>query len=114
MQGANPCPHHNKITLLFIKGCEKMIATIRYTDCLQDGKNVFRILSRRNVEILKTKHGWCSIYPKIKIRVKNNDELNQLLLDFSNSCEYEVSVVNVKSYDSFIERIKRYFHKLWW
>ena len=32
-----------------------MIAVLKYTDCLQDGRNVFRVLANRNIEVLKTK-----------------------------------------------------------
>ena len=73
-----------------------MIAVLKYTDCLQDGRNVFRVLANRNVEILKTKQG-CSIYPKITIRISDQNELSQLLSDLNKNCTYEVRLVKIKS-----------------
>lgn len=73
-----------------------MIAVLKYTACLSDGKNVFRILANRNVEILKTKQG-CSIYPQITIRISDQNELSQLLSDLNRNCAYEVRLVKIKS-----------------
>lgn len=85
-----------------------MKAVLKYTDCLQDGRNVFNTLALRNVEILKTKQGM-SIYPQITIRVKDTNELNQLMSSLNRNCTYEVRVVKVKSETSLIEKIKRIF-----
>ena len=73
-----------------------MIAVLKYTNCLQDGRNVFRVLANRNVEILKTKQG-CSIYPQITIRISDQNELSQLLSDLNRNCAYEVRLVKIKS-----------------
>ena len=73
-----------------------MIAVLKYTDCLQDGRNVFRVLANRNVEILKTKQG-CSIYPQITIRISDQNKLSQLLSDLNRNCAYEVRLVKIKS-----------------
>lgn len=85
-----------------------MKVVLRYTDCLQDGKNVFNTLAIKNIEILKTKRG-ISIYPQITIRVNDTNELNQLIAMLNRNCSYEVSVVKTKSEDRLIERIKRVF-----
>ena len=85
-----------------------MKAVLKYTDCLQDGRNVFHTLAVRNVEILKTKQGF-SIYPQITIRIKDTDELNQLVSELNKNCRYEVRVVKVKSESGLIEKIKRIF-----
>ena len=50
-----------------------------------------------------------TIYPKVTIRVKDHNELRQLLFELNNICTYEVRVVKVKSENSLIERIKRIF-----
>lgn len=69
--------------------------TLRYTDCLQDGRNVFGILANHNVEILGT---WTFLvyHPRVTIRVKNHNELNNLLCDLNNHCSYEVGVLKVR------------------
>lgn len=85
-----------------------MKAILKYTDCLQDGRNVFNTLAVRNVEILKTRSGQ-SIYPQITIRVKNNNELNQLVSALNRNCIYEVRVVKIKSEDGLIKKIKKVF-----
>lgn len=69
---------------------------LKYTDCLQDGRNVFRVLASNNVEILKTKMG-LSIYPKITIRIDDYDKLNKILYDLNRACNYEVQIVKVKN-----------------
>jgi hypothetical protein len=86
-----------------------MKAILRYTDCLSDGKNVFRILANRNIEVLKTKQKSFNIYPQITIRINDQNELNQLLFDLNRNCTYEVRVVKVKSENRIIDRIKRLF-----
>ena len=74
-----------------------MIAVLKYTDCLQDGRNVFRVLANRNIEVLKTKQKAYNIYPHITIRINDQNELNQLLSDLNRNCEYEVRLVKVKT-----------------
>ena len=68
---------------------------LRYTDCLQDGRNVFRILADNNAKILKTRKGF-SIYPKITIVVKDYNELNFLISELNHNCFYEIRVVKTK------------------
>lgn len=68
---------------------------LRYTDCLQDGKNVFAVLAAHNVEILKTR-GYFPMHPRVTIRINDHDRLNKLLIDFHRVCSYEVRVLKVK------------------
>ena len=68
----------------------------------------FSVLSEHNVEILRTKYD-ASIYPKVTIRIKNNNELMELLHDLNYKCFHEVSVVKIKTEAGIIERIKRIF-----
>lgn len=95
-------------------GGEDMKVTLRYTDCLDDGKNVFLILAKRNVKILGTRRGF-SMYPKITIIVAGDAELNELLADLNRSCRYEVSVVKVHKpildWFMYIIGIIRYWRK---
>ena len=72
---------------------------LRYTDCLQDGRNVFRILADNNAKILKTRKGF-SIHPKITIVVKDYNELNLLISELNCNCSYEVRVVKTKIMNS--------------
>ena len=74
-----------------------MIAVLEYTDCLQDGRNVFRVLANRNIEVLKTKQKTYNIYPHITIRISDQNELSQLLSDLNRNCAYEVRLVKIKS-----------------
>lgn len=72
---------------------------LRYTNCLQDGRNVFQILADNNVMILKTRDGW-SIYSKITIVVKDYNELNFLISELNRNCSYEVRVIKTKIINS--------------
>ena len=74
-----------------------MIVVLKYTDCLEDGKNVFRILANRNIEVLKTKQKSYNIYPHVTIRINDQNELSQLLSDLNRNCIYEVRLVKVKN-----------------
>lgn len=69
---------------------------LRYTDCLQDGKNVFSTLGEQDLKILKTKQPFASIYPKVTILVKDSRELNELISKLNRRCHYEVSIIKVK------------------
>lgn len=73
-----------------------MRAILRYTDCLLDGKNVFRVLSENNVDILDTKQWPWSICPKITIHIESHRELNKLLYELNRRCTYEVRLVKTK------------------
>ena len=68
---------------------------LKYTDCLQDGRNVFRILALHNVEILHT-WSFLTMYPRVTIRIKDYDKLNDILYDLNKQSSYEVRVVKVK------------------
>lgn len=85
-----------------------MKAILRYVDYAEDGRIFFSVLSEHNVEILRTKYD-ASIYPKVTIRIKNNNELMELLHDLNYKCFHEVSVVKIKTEAGIIERIKRIF-----
>lgn len=71
-------------------------ATLRYTDCLQDGKNVFEVLTRNNIPIIKIKAS-LSIYPKIIILCKDYTELQAILYALNTSCSYEVRLIHYKN-----------------
>lgn len=73
-----------------------MRAVLRYTDCLEDGKNVFRVLAENDIEILGTKQRDYSIYPEITILIANRQELNGLLDKLNRRCTYEVRLVKTQ------------------
>ena len=68
---------------------------LKYTNCLQDGRKVFRILASHNVEILHT-WSFLTMYPRVTIRIKDYDKLNDILYDLNKQSSYEVRVVKVK------------------
>lgn len=74
-----------------------MRAILRYTECLQDGKNVFRVLARQNVKILQTKQRAYSIYPEITVLVSSRQELNEILYELNQNCVYEVQLVKTQA-----------------
>ena len=69
---------------------------LQYTNCLQDGRNVFNILANYGVAILKTQSRSWSIFPRITIVVRDYKELNDLVCVLNRNCNYEVRVVKTK------------------
>lgn len=67
-------------------------AILRYTDCLQDGKEVYAVLTDNKVTIVNTKRGW-SIYPRITALFKDYEQLSNILHELNARCTYEVSLV---------------------
>ena len=67
-------------------------AVLRYTDCLQDGRKVYTVLTNNKVTVLGTKRSW-SMYPRVVVLVKDYDHLSCLLHELNTSCTYEVRLV---------------------
>lgn len=67
-------------------------AVLRYTDCLQDGRKVYSVLTNNKVTIVGTKRSW-SMYPRIVVLVKDYDHLSCLLHELNASCTYAVLLV---------------------
>lgn len=86
-----------------------MKVILQYTDCMSDDKNVFGVLARNNVEVIKTKQKQFSIYPLITIRIKDTDTLNKILEQLNEKSVYGVKIVKVKSDKSFVERLRMMF-----
>lgn len=86
-----------------------MKVILQYTDCMSDDKNVFGVLAKNNVEVIKTKQKQFSIYPLITIRIKDTDTLNKILEQLNEKSTYGVRIVKVKSDKSFVERVKMLF-----
>lgn len=68
-------------------------ATLRYTDCLQDGRKLYEVLTNNKVVIAGTKRDW-SMYPRVVILVKDYEQLSCLLHELNASCTYEVRLLN--------------------
>ena len=72
-------------------------ATLKYTDCLADGKNVFRVLVDNGVEIIATKPPFfCSIQPRVIVLFNNTKHMYDTLYDLNRMCNYEVALVKYK------------------
>ena len=67
-------------------------ATLRYTDCLQDGRKLYGVLTNNKVVIAGTKRSW-SMYPRVVILVKDYEHLSCLLHELNASCTYEVRLM---------------------
>ena len=86
-----------------------MKVILQYTDCMSDDKNVFGVLARNNVGVIKTKQEKFSIYPLVTIRVKDTDTLNKILEQLNEKSVYGVRIAKMESDKSFIERLKMLF-----
>ena len=67
-------------------------AVLRYTDCLQDGRKVYSVLTNNKIPIVGTKQGW-SMYPRITVLLKDYDQLNNVLYALNHTCTYEVRLI---------------------
>jgi hypothetical protein len=67
-------------------------ATLRYTDCLQDGRVLYEVLTNNKVVIAGTKRSW-SMYPRVVILAKNYDQLSSILHELNAKCTYEVRLL---------------------
>jgi hypothetical protein len=67
-------------------------AVLRYTDCLNDGRKLYTVLTNNKVTVLGTKRSW-SMYPRVVILVKDYDHLSCLLHELNTSCTYEVRLL---------------------
>ena len=70
-------------------------AVLRYTDCMQDGRNVYAVLTSKMVPIIRTSRSW-SMYPKITILLRDYEHLNNILNILNTKCTYEVRLVKYK------------------
>lgn len=86
-----------------------MKAILSFTDCMNDSKKVFGVLTANNIQILKTKHKPDSIHPYVAIRVANLNELKDVLYELNQQTLYGVEMVRFASERSLAERIKRFF-----
>lgn len=86
-----------------------MKVILQYANCIFDDKNIFGVLARNNVEVIKTKQKRYSIYPLVTIGVKDTNTLNKILEQLNEKSVYGVRIVKVKSDKSFIERLKMLF-----
>lgn len=73
-----------------------MVATIRYTDCLQDKRIVFGVLSQLNAHVLWTQTVAWGIHYKIKLQVESVDELNQILTVLNKNTTYGVEYLSCR------------------
>ena len=71
-------------------------AVLQYTDCMQDGKNVFRVLVENRIPIMKTISPIFSICPRIIVLCKDYAQLECILYQLNTKCTYEVRLVKYK------------------
>ena len=72
-------------------------ATLKYTNCLADGKNVFRVLVDNGVEIVATKPPlFCSICPRVIVLFNNTKHMYDTLYNLNRMCIYEVALVRYR------------------
>ena len=72
-------------------------ATLKYTDCLQDGRRVFMVLTANRTPIIKTKPDFSSIYTRVVVLFKDYDHLLNVLYQLNDRCTYEVRLVKYKN-----------------
>ncbi len=70
-----------------------MRAILQYTNCGQDGKNVYKELAANGIDILNVKEFPFSINPQITILIQNRPQLNELIYKLNHCCTYEVRLV---------------------
>lgn len=67
---------------------------LKYTDCLQDGKNVFSVLGRNKIPVIKSKRCFFDgTDVKLWCLFANMNTFSSVLQQLNQECSYEVSVV---------------------
>lgn len=84
-----------------------MKAILQYTNVIHDTETMFNTLLEKDMEVLKIQSG--TPRPKITIRVKDNNDLIELVYELNKKCVYEVKVLKIKSDNSIFSLIKRCF-----
>ena len=72
-------------------------ATLKYTDCFQDGQRVFRVLIDNNAIIIATKpiDLWFS-YPRVVVLFNDSKHMYDTLYALNNQCQFEVALIRYK------------------
>lgn len=78
-------------------GGENHESYLKIYGMLAGWENVFRVLARQNVDILRTKQKYFSIYPEITVLVSSRQELNKILDELNQHCIYEVQLVETQA-----------------
>lgn len=84
-----------------------MIATIKYTDCMQDQRIVFGVLAQLKANIIKTDNKQYTIYHNITLYVEDMDEINTIMSILNKNTTYGVVLLNCRK--TFKEKIKELF-----
>lgn len=71
-------------------------AVLRYTDCLQDGRNVYTVLTKNKIPIVGTRLGW-TMFPRVIVLLNDYNQLNNILFALNANCHYEVRLVRSKT-----------------
>lgn len=75
---------------------------LKYTDCIEDKRRVYGIISYyNNIKVLKTRAGF-DIHPTITLLIKDYYELNQLVGMLNCYTDYGVEIKKVKDLDESI------------
>ena len=72
-------------------------ATLKYTDCLQDGKIVYQTLIENKAVLITTKPPlFGSIYPRVIALFNDACHMYETIHELNIRCHYEVSLVRFK------------------
>ena len=72
-------------------------ATLKYTDCFQDGKIVYQTLIENKAVLIATKPPlFGSICPRVIVLFSSLKHMYETLYDLNRTCNYEVALVKFK------------------
>ena len=72
----------------------------------RDGRQMFRILAERKIEVIKTKTDTWTSDVRVTIRIKDWNELNLLVSELNKYCPCGVRIVKVRG-DGVFNRLRR-------
>lgn len=75
---------------------DKMIATIRYLNCFRDKNIVFGTLSKFNVHIIYSQNYSIGLRYKIKLKIKDRNEINNILTILNKNTDCGVELLSCK------------------
>ena len=84
-----------------------MRAVLEYTDCLNEGNKVYKVLAQHKILVLNNSCVRVDLHRRVTVYVHDWDELNALVIDLNTVCHWQVAIIKTKP-DSMWYKLKQF------